>query len=204
MNASFGVEDAKVQIDETSRELRHVRKYAISLREHVSKCLKAAQLLEDAFVPSNDLQIGQSRREMFAACSAVFSGKIVSIETLNGPKNNPPSMRVLSSVGIDISDKGGWLGHSGAVSQLNRRNCGEAARQYLKKRDNQTNVLLSRVIKLLEDYELRLEGIESFVYMHCVGIQLEKHCSKARSKALSAWEKRTDINTAINVATKKK
>ena len=66
--------------------------------------------------------------------------------------------------------------------------------------------------------------------MHCVGIQLEKHCSKARSKALSgkfvgkctsfdslpilysytyslfytAWEKRTDISTAINVATKKK
>ena len=66
--------------------------------------------------------------------------------------------------------------------------------------------------------------------MHCVGIQLEKHCSRARSKALSgkarqllfqfivcseltfsmvhsldlAWEKRTDISTAINVATKKK
>jgi len=82
----------------------------------------------------------------------------------------------------------------------------------------------------LKDYERRLEGIESFVYMHCVGIQLEKHCSKARSKALSgkfvgkvlsfdyipifhsythslfytAWEKRTDISTAINVATKKK
>ena len=59
-------------------------------------------------------------------------------------------------------------------------------------------------MKLLKDYERRLEGIESFVYMHCVGIQLEKHCSKARSKALSAWEKRTDISTAINVATKKK
>lgn len=82
----------------------------------------------------------------------------------------------------------------------------------------------------MKDYERRLEGIESFVYMHCVGIQLEKHCSKARSKALSgkfvgkvlsfdyipifhsythslfytAWEKRTDISTAINVATKKK
>lgn len=67
--------------------------------------------------------------------------------------------------------------------------------------------------------------------MHCVGIQLEKHCSRARSRALSgkvhqatslthrmfkaqyfpfdapaclAWEKRTDISTAINVATKKK
>ena len=86
-------------------------------------------------------------------------------------------------------------------------------------------------MKLLKDYEHRLEGIESFVYMHCVGIQLEKHCSRARSKSLAgkgnnryssliinilrlitllchlfdlAWEKRTDISTAINVATKKK
>ena len=114
------------------------------------------------------------------------------------------------------------------VKDQQRRRCGETARQYLKKRDNQANILISRLIKLLKDYERRLEGIESFVYMHCVGIQLEKHCSRARSKVLSgkadfqvlsdrstgldniylflslAWEKRTDISTAINVATKKK
>ena len=89
--------------------------------------------------------------------------------------------------------------------------------------------MISRVLKLLSEYEQRLEGIESFVYMHCVGIQLERHCSKRRAKALSgkqclysgrmskvwlcfsepstlisAWEKRTDISTAINVATKKR
>lgn len=70
-----------------------------------------------------------------------------------------------------------------------RSNCGEAARQYLKKRDNQASVLLSRIVKLLKDYEGRLESIESFVYMHCVSIQLEKHYSKARSKALSGKQK---------------
>eukprot|EP00804_Cyclotella_cryptica_P007782 CCRYP_001391-RC/>CCRYP_001391-RC protein AED:0.05 eAED:0.05 QI:3891/0.8/0.83/1/0.4/0.16/6/351/188 len=59
------------------------------------------------------------------------------------------------------------------------------ARRYLKKRDYQANILISRVLKLLREYEQRLEGIESFVYMHCVGIQLEKHCSKVRAKALS-------------------
>jgi len=102
--------------------------------------------------------------------------------------------------------RGGWLAHDDSFKQpsQDRRNCGETARQYLKKRENQANILISRIVKLLKDYERRLEGIESFVYMHCVGIQLEKHCSRARSKALSAWEKRTDISTAINVATKKK
>jgi hypothetical protein len=104
----------------------------------------------------------------------------------NGP--DASLLRVLASGGIDVTDRGGWLGHSNSpgqsIHQL-RRNCGEAARQYLKKRDNQACILLSHMVKLLQDYEHRLEGIESFVYMHCVGIQLEKHCSRARSKALS-------------------
>ena len=45
--------------------------------------------------------------------------------------------------------------------------------------------------------------IESFVYMHCVGIQLEKHYSKERSEALAKFEEKTDITTAINIAMKK-
>ena len=45
--------------------------------------------------------------------------------------------------------------------------------------------------------------IESFVYMHCVGIQLEKHYSQMRSEALAMFEEKTDITTAINVAIKK-
>ena len=111
-----------------------------------------------------------------------------------------------------------------------RRRCGEATKFYLKKRDNQASILISRISKLLNEYERRLEGIECFVYMHIVGIQLERHCSVVRAKSLSgkfdllnifissitsplwqthidqtlAWEKRTDISTAINVAMKKK
>ena len=50
------------------------------------------------------------------------------------------------------------------------------------------------MIKLLNEYEQRLEGIESFVYMHCVGIQLEKHCSKRRAKALSGKIKMSSID----------
>jgi len=202
-----GVADAEVQIDETSRELRHVRKYAISLRESVARCLEAAEALASSFILNSEgnVQISRSRREFWAAISAVFSGKILAEEP-NTSNIGSPSIRVLSSAGIDVTDRGGWLGHNASYNQPNqqRRNCGEAARQYLKKRDNQATILTSRIVKLLKDYERRLEGIESFVYMHCVGIQLEKHCSKARSKALSAWEKRTDISTAINVATKKK
>lgn len=179
-----GVEDAEVQIDETSRELRHVRKFAIALRENVASCLESAKALESSYALSAgnsvQLQINRSRREFWAAISTMFSGKVVYHE-MNS--NGPDAPRVLASGGIDVTDRGGWLGHSNSPGQ--RQNCGEAARQYLKKRDNQACILLSRMVKLLQDYEHRLEGIESFVYMHCVGIQLEKHCSRARSKALS-------------------
>eukprot|EP00804_Cyclotella_cryptica_P026011 CCRYP_018193-RB/>CCRYP_018193-RB protein AED:0.04 eAED:0.04 QI:322/1/1/1/0.83/0.85/7/554/1291 len=199
-----GVEDAEVQMDETSRELRHVRKFAISLREHVTRCREAAEGLRLAFIHNaeSQMQIARSRREFWGAISTVFSGKILPEE--DQQSMDSPSTRVLCSVGIATHDKGGWLGNNDESKNQRRRRCGEAARRYLKKRDYQANILISRVLKLLREYEQRLEGIESFVYMHCVGIQLEKHCSKVRAKALSAWEKRTDISTAINVATKKR
>ncbi len=112
-----GVQDAAVQMDETSRELRHVRKYAISLRENVSRCLDSAEALASSFIlsPDSDLQISRSRREFWAAISAVFSGKIISDEA--GSNIGTPSTRVLSSAGIDVSDRGGWLGHNTSTNQ---------------------------------------------------------------------------------------
>lgn len=111
-----GVDDAEVQMDETSRELRHVRKYAISLRENVMRCREAAEAIADTFVfnSESNVQIGQARRQFWAAISTVFSGKIVSDDGSSpGHGIGTPSTRVLSSVGIDTSDRGGWLGHIG-------------------------------------------------------------------------------------------
>lgn len=98
--------------------------------------------------------------------------------------------------------------------------------------DAGVDLVLSRMSEILEEYQVRVESIESFVYMQCVGIQLEKHFSQRRSQALAGklqksrfdkstlsvnlmffvtchllgvtgWEKKTDITTAINVATRK-
>jgi len=192
-----GVEDAEVTIDETSRELRHVRKYAISLRESVERCLEAVSALTSVWDSDNNMRISKSRREFWAAMSTFFSGKV---------SKDLRNVRVLLDVGIDTQDRGGWLGlKSDNDSPLpQRRRCGEATKFYLKKRDSQAGILISRISKLLNEYERRLEGIECFVFMHIVGIQLERHCSVVRAKSLSAWEKRTDISTAINVAMKKK
>lgn len=106
-----GVDDAEVQMDETSRELRHVRKFAISLRENVIRCREAAQQLAACFIrnDNNPLLIARSRREFWAAISTVFSGRLMSDQDQDGISF--PSTRVLSAVGISTNDKGGWLGH---------------------------------------------------------------------------------------------
>ncbi len=116
-----GVEDAEVQIDETSRELRHVRKYAISLRENLSRCLEAAEALESSFALSSEksAQIRRSRREFWAAISTLFSGRLVVDDVnSNGSNKGAPSTRVLASAGIDITDRGGWLGHDTSRKQM--------------------------------------------------------------------------------------
>ena len=51
--------------------------------------------------------------------------------------------------------------------------------------DSRTERILSRLSGLLSDYTQRVEVVESFVYMECVGVQLEKYFSKKRSEALS-------------------
>ena len=59
-------------------------------------------------------------------------------------------------------------------------NCGKVAVSYFKVREANVSDLLSRISRMLREYVKRVEGIESFVYMHCVGIQVEKHFEKKR------------------------
>lgn len=202
---AVGVAGAEIHIGETSREFQHVHKHVISLRENVARCLESTEALASFYSLSSEgkVQINKSRLDFWAAISVVFSGKLVSQET---GSNIAPSAPILSRAFIDVSDRGGWLRTSAHFNQPNqpRKTCGEAARQYLQKRDDQANILISSTVKLLRSYECWIQGLESCVYMHCVGTQLETHCSRARSAALSAWEKRIDYLTAINVATKKR
>jgi len=172
-----GVKDAEVRVEETTRELRLVRKYAIGLRECVERCMEAVDALT-----GTQLECDQRRKFAEALC-LVFSTR-GSKEQQDLPK-------------IPMEDPCGWI-------EEDKGRCGHYFRQYVEKRDCFLPRLFSKTSELLYDYAQRVEAIESFVYVHCVGIQLEKHFSKQRKDALSLWEKKTDITTAINIATKKK
>jgi hypothetical protein len=57
--------------------------------------------------------------------------------------------------------------------------------QYTDLKNSGNEKLLETLEDMLEKYKQRLENIESYVYMQCVGIQLEKHFSQQRTEALA-------------------
>lgn len=154
--------------------------------------------------------------------SLLFSGSIVddpqTKRTTNDKRSSTISKAVLHSAGIDTTDPSGWIPTTASSSTSrvlskgtafphhndNPVRIGNCAVQYVNTRDAHIEWLLSSLDGLFQEYAQRIEVIEGFVYMECVGIQLEKHFSAKRAKALSAFEKKTDLTTAANMARKKR
>jgi hypothetical protein len=215
---AVGVEDPNVRVEETTRELRLIRKYAIGLRESLQRCIEAVQLLRTAMkggtpeeqgIETSQKDIRESRKEFLVAIAKLFSGSFVDDTRTGMSKRSSPSVAVLSRAGVDTSDPFGWSSvynptNMSSKTAFTQGRVGDLAVAYMNTRDSQTEWLLSSISELLNEYNERIEVVESFVYMECVGIQLEKHFSQKRAQALTAFEKKTDITTAVNIATRKR
>lgn len=118
------------------------------------------------------------------------------------PKSMSPSLSILEKAGIPMNDPAGWLLHGN--TSKSKIKCGAAMLGYFNARDADAEAFFDKLDRQLREYRIRVETVESYVYMQCVGIQLEKHFSKERANALAAFEKKTDIQTAINIAQKKR
>jgi hypothetical protein len=190
---AVGVSDANVRVEETTRDLRMVRKYAIGLRENVQRCSEALDILRMSILQGGVGDIRDLRGDFFAEMQ-----NLLSLTYVPGEDQRPslPS-KLLAAEGIDVSDPNGWRSNDPGT-------CGNSINAYIETRDSGTEWLLESLGELLKEYNQRVEAVESFVYMECVGIQLEKHFSQARATALAAFEKKTDITSAINIATRKK
>ena len=94
----------------------------------------------------------------------------------------------LEKEGINARDSFGWLSmihdkkHHGTDGD---GCCGLVASKYEENRELGTHQLLTQLEEILSDQRDRVERMESFVYMNCVGNQLEKHFSRLRSEALA-------------------
>ena len=217
------IDDPNVRMEETTRDLRLVRKYAIGLREHLNRCIEAIQLLRPAYSKRADQQesqqtlrdghkrtsIASKRKELLVELAKLFSGRPVKGDK-NAPRRSRNSTSVLTGSGVDLTDSLGWLDALKASddpptpSEVRISSVGELAMAYHNSRDTQTDWLLKSIYDLLMDYFERVEVIESYVFMEAVGIQLEKHFNQKRTEALTAFEKKTDITSALNVAKRKR
>lgn len=119
---SVGVKDPNVRVEETTRELRLVRKYAIGLRENLNRCIEAVDLLRKSVLKGNrkDLKgvdkrkstgrhVSETRKEFFDEAAKLFSGLQLEAPA-SSPKNarSPQSPRSLPKAGIKLNDPMGW------------------------------------------------------------------------------------------------
>ena len=234
---AVGVSDPNVRVEETTKDLRLVRKYAIGLRENVDRCVEAVRMLHHVVAataesqqqqqhsakalsipssmesgpspPPTKSQLSSRRAEFLDELCLLLSGTVVGKEAKE--PRSLASRAVLTNAGIDTSDPFGWIPAATAAATKNRRatlltqgRVGDLALRYISVRDTQVEWLLDSLNGLLNEYYQRVEAIESYVYMECLGIQLEKHFSAKRAGALSSFEKKTDLTAAINVATRKR
>ena len=104
------------------------------------------------------------------------------------PKSMSPSLSILEKAGIPMNDPAGWLLHGN--TSKSKIKCGAAMLGYFNARDADAEAFFDKLDRQLREYRIRVETVESYVYMQCVGIQLEKHFSKERANALAAFEKK--------------
>jgi hypothetical protein len=209
---AIGIQDPNIRVEETTRDLRLVRKYAIGLRECLNRCVEAVGGVRAALSTTSEgsaRDLRQARQAWFNEMAQVFSGKIVGEDMKSAPWNTLDSTLQRKAGVSPTADPFHWSAVfrpevQSSRNQLTQNSVGGLARECMDVKDKNTSWLLSCMSELLNDYQERVQQVESYVYMECVGIQLERHFSERRAAALAALEKKTDITTAINVATKKK
>jgi hypothetical protein len=118
---AVGAEEGEVRVDETTRELRIVRKFAIGLREQLIRCREALNSLKGVVYHGDpnatDEQeytgrgnyLRDARRHFVDDITDVFSGALVNAHTTPlKPLSASTSVSVLARAGIELEDPAGW------------------------------------------------------------------------------------------------
>ena len=135
-------------------------------------------------------RVTDHRQNFLSDLAVVFSGATYS------KNNSPPPKydfeRTLSEIGVNYHDTAGWLTlieeedeDFNCDSTKCDGTCGDVAAKYQDIRENGTVEFIKYMNDMLDDQRDRIEKMESFVYMNCVAIEMEKHFSNVRSSALA-------------------
>ena len=264
---AVGIQDPVVQLEDATRDLKVIRKYASGLQECLNKCAEAIEQVRAVLRGMNQTQMlntsmdtharntlpttgmRETRKAMVCEMAKLFSGRYIhhdenQQQVLHGDhdmahrdasaspisRRTMPSITVLARCGIDMTDPLGWMTALNREEKQSQQTKSSPAQKtsksrrppstspktsssglvgdlffaYMEARDSRTECLLNSLSDLLREYQERVEIVEGYVYMQCVGMKLEKHFNEKRTKALTAFERKTDITSAMNVATRKR
>ncbi|GAX14943.1 hypothetical protein FisN_12Lh354 [Fistulifera solaris] len=205
-----GFTDTGMQLPELSRDLESIRKYACGLHDNLDRCIRSLHQLRKACLGGRQVNkqrgpLETARNEFFSELANLFSGTFVNVDK----RYSEQRKQVLSQAGIDTSDSFQWKRLCPSSQQNGRATFtqGSAAdliNAYFVERDSKIGWIFDQLAQLLQDYFKQVEVIENFVYMNYVGTELESFLKSKRAEMLFAFEKKTDVTAAINVAMKKR
>jgi hypothetical protein len=158
--------------------------------------------------------IQERRTDFFNEFRKLLSAAFIHDHEQHQPprKRSSASKVVLLQAGIDITDPVSWAPSNSTNIPSSRRAEGNApalnmtntASKYMEMKDAQIPWLLSSLHGLIDEYYQRIDVIEGYIYMELMGNQIERHFSDKRASALALFEKKTDITSAMNVASRKR
>ena len=118
-----GIDDADVLVEETSRDLRTVRKLSVGLRENVNRCREALHVIRDVALGSSaqtlqnrsdetdDSELSRARERFLTELISVFSGAsqyLHESKNMEERKRRRSTMDILSRAGVELDDLAGW------------------------------------------------------------------------------------------------
>jgi len=203
MLEASGIPNVSFDMEETSKNIRVVQKLTTALLESVERCQKTVDMLKAfAVKDKNQLPMHVLRNDFSKELVRVFSCTCNASSSSSSKPMNASYERILSSfIGVDIYDSAGWLKQE-EVRGGGR--CGTATVKYEAMRNHGAHDFIRLLEERLESYQNLIQEIENYTWMYRAGDYIEKYYSNARAEAVAAWEKKTDITTAITIATKKK
>jgi len=193
-----GIENPEILIDDATREVRAARKLSENLRVNVDRCAEAISMLKDVAYedqrrrPNKGRKKGgrviENRKRFLSDLAVLFSGTLYKMTDASS-KDHKRIENTLKNIGMHIHDSAGWLTIVDTKechgNVKNKGRCGQIASRYLETREKDTLKVLEQMNIMLIEQCKYIQCIDSFLYMHCVGIQIEKHYSKLRSDALA-------------------
>ena len=199
-----GIDYANNLMESNSREYKIITKCTDRLKKEVVRCRDALHhlrysshgLCHGTDLPAQSDILGL-RESFLCDLAAVLAGswgkEIIS----------PIDDDILASRGINSLDPAGWTVTISSSDDVVGK-CGSKAFKYQQSRDNDFLAFSSQILDRLEDFDHLIEKLESCKYMYRLGEHIETHYSRIRSRALVEWENKTDLTTAITLASKKK